>query len=88
MLDDPPRRREVVLLAVLFEGGLGVLAIGLGWLVGRLPWQALYWNVEGVFAGASATLPLLLLFLFCVRWPVGPFKLTLVVPPLIVLGAK
>jgi uncharacterized protein len=72
MLNDAPRRREVVLLAVLFEGGLGALALGFGWLVGCPPWQGLYWHVRAVFLGASATLPLLLLLLLCVRWPIGP----------------
>src|SRR5262245_42503794 len=72
MRDDTPRRREVVLLAVLFEGGLGVLALGFGWLVDCPPWQGLYWNVKDTFLAAIATLPLLLLFLLCVRWPLGP----------------
>jgi uncharacterized protein len=72
MLEETPSRRKVVLLVVLFEGGLGAVALGLGWLVGWPPWQGWYWSVWDLVMGTSATLPLLLIFLLCVRWPVGP----------------
>jgi membrane protease YdiL (CAAX protease family) len=72
MLDDPPRRREVVVLAFLFEGGLGALAAGLGWLLDCPPWQVIHWNVPDLLLAAGATLPLLLIFLLCVHWPIGP----------------
>jgi uncharacterized protein len=72
MLDESPRRREVVLLAVLFEGGLGALALGLGWLVDCPPWQGFSWSIQDTFLAVGATLPLLLIFLLCLRWPVGP----------------
>lgn len=58
----------------LFEGGLGLLAIGLGWLLGidpaadaRWSWQALAWGLAGTFPMA-AMLPLL------VHSPWGPLK--------------
>ncbi len=74
MRNDPLRRREIILLAVLFEGGLGVLAAGTGWLIGSPPWTSLHWDVRDALYGIGATLPLLLIFLLCLRWPFGPLK--------------
>ncbi|HKW87104.1 MAG TPA: CPBP family intramembrane glutamic endopeptidase [Nitrospiraceae bacterium] len=72
MLDDPPCRRRIVLLAVLFEAGLGVLALAVGWAIHCPIWQSVQWNFnDGLFA-LAATVPLLLIFLACVRWPIGP----------------
>ena len=59
MLDNPPRRRRVVWLAVLFEGGLGALAAGLGWLIDCPPWQVIYWKERDLLFAVGATLPLL-----------------------------
>ncbi|HLJ94956.1 MAG TPA: CPBP family intramembrane glutamic endopeptidase [Gemmataceae bacterium] len=72
MFEDPPRRRQVVLVAMLFEGGLGALAAGLGWLIGCPPWQVLHWNVWDALWAVAATVPLVVLFLLCMHWPVGP----------------
>jgi membrane protease YdiL (CAAX protease family) len=72
MFDPPPRRRELVLLAVLFEAGLGVLAVALGWLIDCPVWQTVHWKVHDTLLALLATVPLLLLFLLCVCWPVGP----------------
>lgn len=70
--DDPPRRREVVTLAFLVEGGLGALAAGLGWLMDCPTWQAIHWDAGDSLLAIGATLPLLLIFLLCVHWPIGP----------------
>jgi membrane protease YdiL (CAAX protease family) len=67
-------RAQVVWSAVLFEGGLGLLAWGLGWLLGQLPLAHFSWSVRDAALGASASLPLLVLFAGCVRWPVGPLR--------------
>lgn len=72
MLDRPPCRRDIVLLAVLFEAGLGILAVALGWLINCPIWQAIRWNVHDALAALVATAPLVLLFFLCLRWPVGP----------------
>src|SRR5438309_2239987 len=74
MSNDPLSRRKLVLLATLFEGGLGVLAAALGWLAGRMPFQSLHWDAFDIFWGVAATIPMLLLFLICVRFPVGPLR--------------
>lgn len=60
--------------AVLMEGGLGVLAIGVGWLLGwdllgltSFQWRAVFWGV----AGAA---PMLLLLLSCTEVAWWPFS--------------
>jgi membrane protease YdiL (CAAX protease family) len=65
-------RRRVVWLAVLFEGGLALLALGLASLLGQSPWPGWPWEPRAVLWGVSACAPMLVLFAACVRWPVGP----------------
>jgi membrane protease YdiL (CAAX protease family) len=67
-----PRRYRVLGLVVLVEGGLGVLALALGWLLGRPPLATWAWAVDAALEGVAACVPMLLLFLVCVSWPVGP----------------
>src|SRR6516162_4275258 len=66
------RRWPIILLAVLFEGGLGLLAFLLGWLIGYPPWEHVRWQAEGAALGIAASVPMLVGFFVCVRWPVGP----------------
>src|SRR5262245_20061507 len=66
------RRRELLLLAVLVEGGLVVLAWGLGWLLGQPPLEDFSWDGWGILYGIAGTVPLLLLFLGCLRMPWRP----------------
>jgi membrane protease YdiL (CAAX protease family) len=54
------------------EGGLAVLAVLLGLLLGYAPWQNNDWSAAALLRGVLLTLPMLLLFSLCVRWPVGP----------------
>jgi len=79
MADEGRERRLVVLLTVLVEGGL----IGLAWLTGWLAWltgglaepsplSGFRWDGVDALVGVAATLPPLVLFLVCRRWPVGP----------------
>ena len=72
MLDEPPCRRDIVLLAVLFEAGLGVVALALGWVTDCPIWQAAHWSIHDAWSALVATVPLLLILLFCARWPIGP----------------
>src|SRR5262249_8284561 len=69
---EPVPRRDAVLLAVGFEAGLIVLAWLLGWLLQQPPLELTRWNVRDLGLGVAATLPLLVGFWICVRWPVGP----------------
>lgn len=65
-------RRDLLLMAFGFEGGLAVLAWGLGWLLGFPAGATLLWEARGLLWGLLACLPMLVLFLICLRWPVGP----------------
>ncbi len=67
-----PHHRQLIALAVLFEGGLAVLALGLGWLVDEAPLERLHWRWNDAFASLAATLPMLVILLICLRWPKGP----------------
>jgi membrane protease YdiL (CAAX protease family) len=58
--------------AVAFEAGLGAVAWALGWWFERPPLATFRWDVPGLVAGILATLPMLLGFWACVRWPIGP----------------
>ncbi len=68
-------RPWIVGLAIAVEGGLIVLAELLGRLLGRPP-VALFHFADGTgwLWGLAATLPMTVLFLAIVRWPVGPLR--------------
>jgi membrane protease YdiL (CAAX protease family) len=72
--DIEARRQTVVLLAVLVEGGLLAAASMLGWMVDQPPLRFFDWTLQAVLWGVAATLPLLVLFLVLLRWPIGPFR--------------
>jgi membrane protease YdiL (CAAX protease family) len=58
--------------AVAFEGALAILAVILGWLLGRNPLATLHWSTSDFgLAVAAAVIPLLV-FIPCILWPVGP----------------
>jgi len=79
MEDESGRSRKIAALAVAFEGGLGLAALLLGWLLGVWPvpgveldeitwrgqWPALLW-------GLAATGPMLIGFWLIDRFPWGP----------------
>jgi membrane protease YdiL (CAAX protease family) len=67
-------RRPLVLLAILFEGGLGVVACLVGWWVEIFPISMIRWRIGDVFWGILGCLPMLLGFWACLRWPWGPLK--------------
>ena len=72
MQNDRHRSLQLVLLAVLLEGGLA----GLAWVLGRFLNQpslaTFHWDGPDVIMGILASLPMLALFLVFLRWPVGP----------------
>jgi membrane protease YdiL (CAAX protease family) len=70
--DDRPKRAVIVIFAVFFEAGLAPLSLLLGWLLGHPPLDPFVWSAEGGFWGIVATIPLVLMFLAILRWPVGP----------------
>ncbi|HTI50610.1 MAG TPA: type II CAAX endopeptidase family protein [Planctomycetaceae bacterium] len=71
---DLTNRYEFLSVAILFEGSL----IGVAGLLGRWfdvdPLGKLSPSLSSVAWGTAATVPMLLLFLICYRWPVGPFR--------------
>jgi membrane protease YdiL (CAAX protease family) len=69
--DDLRRRLVVVLIGAAFEGGLALVAWGLGWLLGQAPLADCHWTAAGAGLGVAAALPMLLLFAAVRRWPVG-----------------
>jgi membrane protease YdiL (CAAX protease family) len=69
-----PGRREIMTLSVLFEGGLGLLALPLGRLLGYPALAAFHWGAGDAASGGAATLPLLAVFFICLRFPVGPLR--------------
>jgi membrane protease YdiL (CAAX protease family) len=72
MADAGGERRLVVTLAVLVEGGLIGVAWVLGWLADQPPLAFFRWDGVDALIGVAATLPPLLLFAACRRWPIGP----------------
>ena len=69
-----PAPHNLVKMAMVFEGGLGVIAVGVGWALGRPLGELIDWTVTGAIWGAAAALPLMVLLLLCVRVPVWPFS--------------
>jgi membrane protease YdiL (CAAX protease family) len=68
-------------VALAFEGGLGVAAIAIGWLVGQSPFVGVNWDGDHAHAqvlaigwGLVATGPLLLALFLGDRFPIGPLR--------------
>jgi membrane protease YdiL (CAAX protease family) len=74
MENDNFGRRQLLLLAILFEGGLAVLALLLGWLLELPTWGAIHWSAEDAALGAAASLPMLAGFVLCLYLPLAPLR--------------
>jgi len=72
-MHDLTDRGQFLNLAALFEGGLVVVAIVLGWFVDVNPLEFLILKWESIAWGVVASVPMVLLFLLSYRFPVGPF---------------
>lgn len=59
-------------MAALAEGGLVLMALGLGAWLGVAPFAALEWTWRGLAGGIAATAPLLLVLRWCLRTPWRP----------------
>ena len=87
--NNSPQPSDFLLLAAGFEGGVAVVAVGLGWLLGHNPLEsfprtpaAVAW---GLTWGILATLPPAAVFWLCLKCPVGPLaRLVHVVDELLV----
>lgn len=74
MRDDEPAVPRLFVPALVFELGLGVLALALGLIFGVEPLATLRVDLQGLTAGTVATLPLLVVFAVTWKHPVGPFR--------------
>jgi len=70
--DDHPKREVIIIFAVFFEAGLAPLSLVLGWLLGHPPLAQFEWKMQDAVWGVVATIPLILMFLAMLRWPIGP----------------
>lgn len=62
------------IVAAIFEGGLAVVAVGLGWLLGKDPMATLHASWADAGWGLLATLPPLGLLALCLVVPLRPFR--------------
>ncbi len=81
MDDEPGRVGKITALAVAFEGGLGLVALLLGWLLGVWPVPGVEldgstWSEHGpaLLWGLAATGPMLIGFWLIDRFPWGPLN--------------
>jgi membrane protease YdiL (CAAX protease family) len=65
-------RLHLLVLAVLFEGGLGLAACGLGLWFGLEPWATFQFSMVRLGQGLVVALPMLAVFVCCIRWTCGP----------------
>ena len=74
MSSEPEAPQPFVRLAVIVEGGIGLVAVALGWLLGHPPMMSIHWNPPAAAWGVLATVPLIVLLWVCVRLPFQPFQ--------------
>lgn len=71
--DQFPPSRTFVVWTGLFEGGLVLLAVVLGWLLAAPPVKLIRWTVDAAGVGVGASLPPLVIVLIAIRFPMRPF---------------
>ena len=71
---DQPGRDVIIMFIVFFEGGLAPLSLLLGWWLGHNPLAQFTWSYMDALWGALAPIPLVLLFLSILRWPIGRLR--------------
>lgn len=69
-----PTAKQMLAVGVVFEGGLAVLAVALGWLFARPLWQTIAWDRDAIMWGFISTIPMVVLLLSIEHWPVGPLR--------------
>ena len=74
MQENQPRANNFAVTAAAFEGGLAILALGLGWLFGIRPMDSFHWSWSGLGWGLLGTLPPLGLLAIFVYLPWKPFR--------------
>lgn len=71
---DPQNRSQFLNFAGLFEGGLALAALGVGWLLSINPLEHLAWDWRAVGWGVLSTIPTFALFYLSYRYPVGELR--------------
>jgi membrane protease YdiL (CAAX protease family) len=69
---DQPGRDVIIIFAVFFEAGLAPFSIFLGWMLGYPPLAQFVWSLRDARSGAIAAVPVIVLFLLMLNWPIGP----------------
>lgn len=72
MQPDLPDRQRLLVYALLFEGGMGAVALGIAWAIDYPIWREFEGTLEAGLWGLAATVPMFVLFTACLLWPVGP----------------
>ena len=74
--DEPeqPNGTAVAAVAVVFEGLLGLAALGLGWLFNVPIWSQMRLDAEAIAWGLGGTIPPVVALLLLDLYPVGPFR--------------
>lgn len=62
------------LAAIVFEGGLGLLAVGLGWVLGAPPAERIEWTLDSAASGFLAALPLIAVMWLGIRTQWRPLR--------------
>jgi len=76
-LSSPPQlvsRTHFLTLAIVFEGGLAIIALLLGWLTDTNPLAHLTFNGSAFGWAIIGTIPMVLFFIVCYRFPAGPLR--------------
>ena len=74
MSKSQPDQPNLLVLAIAFEGGMGVVAWALGHLLERPPLQQIQFDWPGLLWGVLGTLPLLLMLMALMRLNWRPIK--------------
>ncbi len=73
-MTDPPPPRHILLLAIVFEGGLVGVAVLLGWVLGRPSLELIQPSWRGLLLGLAAAVPLIPVMLWCSHSEWGPMR--------------
>ncbi|MBN2581017.1 MAG: CPBP family intramembrane metalloprotease [Pirellulales bacterium] len=74
MQDDLTPNTSFVVAAALFEGGLAVVAVSLGWVLNIPPLETFRWTFRDIGWGVLAVAPLLGALWLCLSLPLRPFR--------------
>jgi uncharacterized protein len=73
MEQDTQSQKNIMLIGAIFEGGMAIVAVGLGWIVGQSPMATLHFDWNDLWLALAATLPPLGIFWFGLKSSWRPF---------------